>query len=363
MTAPIYHLVPAGYFYSLPPDQPYLTPDFAREGFIHCTGTPEIVHLVANDHLRQVPGDFLVLTIDPDRLVAPLKWEPAPAPPGAPAGTIEFPHIYGLLNRDAITDIRRMRRHADGTFEPLDRSLQLHEREREMFLTPRAGDERTRAWLVAIAPLLQRFEQAEHGLEAARQALAAQPGAAPGGHIGRMMAETRAHIAELDRQIDYFFAHGTLAGYEAPAAPAPPAPPAPPFPPASGGAGGAGGAEGEELPQLRAAAEAALRELDEGDFDGATARYLTALALASLSTAYFIAREKDPPAPAQLLPALEAQDAELAGWARAVLGVADPGETRRLLHSIFDRAFGAGSQPALATEADLGDGDLLPSPD
>lgn len=354
MTAPIYHLVPAGYFYSLPPDQPYLTREFAQEGFIHCTGAPEIVHLVANEHMRQTPGDFLVLIIDPDRLVAPLRWEPAPTPPGLPTGTLEFPHVYGLLNRDAILDIRRMRRHADGTFEPMDKSLPLHQRERELFLTPRAGDERTRAWLVAIAPLLRRFEQAEHGLEAAREALAAQPvpGAAPGGHIGRMMAETRARIAELDRQIDYFFAHGTLAGYEAPA------PTPPPLAPLL-----AGGNGGEELQQLRAAAENALRELDEGAYDGATARYLSALALASLSAGYFIAREKDPPAPAQLLPALEAQDAELAGWARAVLSVADPVEARRLLHMIFDRAFGTEAQAAPAAEADLDSGDLLPSPD
>src|SRR5688572_9293316 len=98
MSGPIYHLVPAEYFYSLPPDQPYLPRQFADDGFIHCTAPAELVPLVANKFLREIPGDFLALTIDPERVRAPVKWEPGSAPPGysQPEGTEAtlFPHIY-----------------------------------------------------------------------------------------------------------------------------------------------------------------------------------------------------------------------------------------------------------------------------
>ena len=54
--------------------------------------------------------------------------------------------------------------------------------------------------------------------------------------------------------------------------------------------------------------EEALREITGGTFDGATVRYLDTLALASLTTGFFIARGQEPPAPARMLAELDAQD-------------------------------------------------------
>jgi uncharacterized protein (DUF952 family) len=65
------------------------------EGFIHCS-TAEQVEATANRIFRG-SGELLLLEVDPARLTAPLKYERA-----TDVGD-EFPHIYGLLNLDAVT--------------------------------------------------------------------------------------------------------------------------------------------------------------------------------------------------------------------------------------------------------------------
>ncbi len=107
----IYHIVPAGYYASLPGDQDYVPEPFAQEGFIHCTRGADLLALVANGHFQKVPGDFLMLVIDVPSVKAPIKYEALD-----PASPYPFPHIYGPLNRDAIVDVIKMRRAADGTF-------------------------------------------------------------------------------------------------------------------------------------------------------------------------------------------------------------------------------------------------------
>lgn len=69
------------------------------EGFIHCSSTAEQVHRVASLFYRGLDG-LVLLTIDPWRVGAPVRWEPV-----GPAGE-EFPHIYGPLPVDAVTSAR-----------------------------------------------------------------------------------------------------------------------------------------------------------------------------------------------------------------------------------------------------------------
>jgi uncharacterized protein (DUF952 family) len=110
-TLPIYHLVPAIDYHRQPKDQPYLPQTFTQEGFIHCTAGASMLLEVANAFFADLADELLVLEIDPNRLTAPLKFEP-PMPPihasttskktvTASPGTL-FPHIYGPLNRQAI---------------------------------------------------------------------------------------------------------------------------------------------------------------------------------------------------------------------------------------------------------------------
>jgi uncharacterized protein (DUF952 family) len=114
----IHHLAPADYYRALPPEAPYLPEGFAVDGFIHCTEDPAVMVHVANMFFREVPGEVLVLVIDPERLTSELRYE-APSPP-APADSplvgVMFPHIYGPLNREAIVEVRSAMRSADGTF-------------------------------------------------------------------------------------------------------------------------------------------------------------------------------------------------------------------------------------------------------
>jgi uncharacterized protein (DUF952 family) len=95
-----------------------LPPAYADDGFIHCTQEPAVLLDVANRFYRGVPGDFLVLDIDPRRLTAELRFEPGvpPAREGSPPAGVRFPHIYGPLNRDAIVAVRKTQRAADGSF-------------------------------------------------------------------------------------------------------------------------------------------------------------------------------------------------------------------------------------------------------
>ena len=117
---PIFHLVPADYYYRQPQDTPYLPETFADEGFIHCTAGQEMLVEVANQYFGSFSGDLLALHVNPQQLTSPLKFEPPIPPPGdSPAEAysqpdVLFPHIYGPLNREAIMDCVTLQRDKTG---------------------------------------------------------------------------------------------------------------------------------------------------------------------------------------------------------------------------------------------------------
>jgi len=120
---PIYHLVPAGYYQAQPVDRPYYPETFAREGFIHCTAGADLLVEIANVYFDTLSGDLLVLEIDPQRLTAPLKFEPPIPPPGQNStrntslragSNLLFPHIYGPLDREAIINCFALQRDEAG---------------------------------------------------------------------------------------------------------------------------------------------------------------------------------------------------------------------------------------------------------
>lgn len=146
----------------------FLPAAYAKDGFVHATKGDALLLKVANAFYKNIPGEFVALEIDESKLKSELKWEdpappkPAPveaAPPGAaspiPQPTLPpevaaeigalpvamepapaakaipkkaedapkpaeppvlFPHIYGPINRDAITGIRIVLRDKDGAF-------------------------------------------------------------------------------------------------------------------------------------------------------------------------------------------------------------------------------------------------------
>jgi uncharacterized protein (DUF952 family) len=120
---PIYHLTPASVYYRQPEDQPYQPETLASEGFIHCTAGAVRLVEVANTFFADLQDDLLVLEIDPVPLTAPLVFEPPIPPVGAASAHQEifapdldtlFPHIYGLLNREAIVNCFELRRDLAG---------------------------------------------------------------------------------------------------------------------------------------------------------------------------------------------------------------------------------------------------------
>jgi uncharacterized protein (DUF952 family) len=101
---PIYHLVLPS-VWELNSAQPYRADSLATEGFIHCSFADQ----VARSANRFYAGatDLLILTIDSTRLASPIREELA-------ANGEQFPHIYGPINRDAVSAVVPMTRGADG---------------------------------------------------------------------------------------------------------------------------------------------------------------------------------------------------------------------------------------------------------
>ena len=83
-------------------------------GFVHLS-TVEQVHLPAN-RLYAGRTDLVLLHVDPDRLTAPVRWEPGePTDPKS----MRFPHLYGPLPVAAVTSVTRYPAQSDGSFSPL----------------------------------------------------------------------------------------------------------------------------------------------------------------------------------------------------------------------------------------------------
>ena len=111
----IYHLTLASYYESLDKDADYLPAEFDADRFVHCSAGKEQLLRAANRYYKDAPGDFVLLTIDEDALHAELRYEQSMPNPAADGEL--FPHVFGPLNRDAITEVRPIHRAADGSFE------------------------------------------------------------------------------------------------------------------------------------------------------------------------------------------------------------------------------------------------------
>lgn len=87
---------------------PYRGDTLESDGFIHCSAAHQVL-AVANTLFRG-KKDLVLLWIDDDKLVGETRWERV-------AGGEVFPHVYGPLNPDAVTEAIELPARADGTFE------------------------------------------------------------------------------------------------------------------------------------------------------------------------------------------------------------------------------------------------------
>ncbi|MDX2216822.1 MAG: DUF952 domain-containing protein [Oculatellaceae cyanobacterium bins.114] len=85
----------------------YRAPSLDTEGFIHCSKADQVVW-VANQFYQNSP-ELVLLCIDPNRLTAKLCYD------AIETGDY-FPHLYGALNLDAVTQAIAFPPLSDGTF-------------------------------------------------------------------------------------------------------------------------------------------------------------------------------------------------------------------------------------------------------
>ncbi len=101
-----YHLIPVADLDEYADDDPVRPHSLAVEGFVHLTHRMDDLIDVANAFYREEPGPHVVLTINLDRLSAPWRYD----------GDDRFPHVYGPLDRDAVTSVDAISRGPDGVF-------------------------------------------------------------------------------------------------------------------------------------------------------------------------------------------------------------------------------------------------------
>lgn len=99
----IYHLVTRT-AWEQDPAHDYRADSLTAEGFIHCSNADQVAR-IANLFYSDLP-ELMVLCIDVEGLRSPLKDEAV--------GTERFPHVYGAINRDAVSEVRPMFRGLDG---------------------------------------------------------------------------------------------------------------------------------------------------------------------------------------------------------------------------------------------------------
>lgn len=81
----------------------------SREGFIHACQWRQL-NRVANTYFQGV-NELTLLAVNPAKVMPPIRWEESRS-----TGDV-YPHIYGTLNLDAVTQAQTLERGADGRFE------------------------------------------------------------------------------------------------------------------------------------------------------------------------------------------------------------------------------------------------------
>ena len=109
--AMIYHLVPVSDWEAARDLEDYAAESLEAEGFIHCSKDHSQAVEVAN-RLFSGREDLLVLELDTERLVSPIKHE------AARSGTV-YPHIYGPINTAAVVGVLGLITGDDGQFTEL----------------------------------------------------------------------------------------------------------------------------------------------------------------------------------------------------------------------------------------------------
>lgn len=85
----------------------YRTNSLEIEGFIHCSSNSQVMKVAKTFY--QDSNDLIVLCVDSEKLTSQVKWE-APSHPNNNSSLVcnqdeKFPHVYGVINLEAVAQI------------------------------------------------------------------------------------------------------------------------------------------------------------------------------------------------------------------------------------------------------------------
>ncbi len=95
----IYHITTRADWQQQATEATYQADSLQTEGFIHLSEAHQVAG-VLDRYYQNVP-DLMLLHVDPDKLTADLKYEPAP-------NNELFPHLYGPLDKVAIIEVETL---------------------------------------------------------------------------------------------------------------------------------------------------------------------------------------------------------------------------------------------------------------
>lgn len=91
------------------------------DGFVHCAARDSVVP-VANDYFGDLPERLIVLEIDPALLSSETRYESAAPIEGRGDSHLEtateFPHVYGPIDREAVSGVAVLEKTRDGFVWP-----------------------------------------------------------------------------------------------------------------------------------------------------------------------------------------------------------------------------------------------------
>lgn len=93
----IYHVTTAAEWKSAQEKGRYESPSLAAEGFIHCSTDEQQVRGVLERYFKG-RDNLVKLVIDTTKLTSPFIYE------WSPSTADTFPHVYGPINLDAVTE-------------------------------------------------------------------------------------------------------------------------------------------------------------------------------------------------------------------------------------------------------------------
>jgi uncharacterized protein (DUF952 family) len=118
----IYHIASRAAWADAQKRKQYRATSLESEGFIHCSARKQALE-VANA-LYRGQTDLLLLCIDENKLSSELRWEAPAHPKASMAEQAEegspFPHLYGVLNLDAVVAVHKLNERASGFVLPPD---------------------------------------------------------------------------------------------------------------------------------------------------------------------------------------------------------------------------------------------------